>query len=171
MNQIQSRNRLNLPVHRQTSQFGTVIPAQADKTLASAASAAEGKRMFGSREAKEVQRAIAEVDNQHAFEIAEHQVTQIADYRLRMVRLEGERNRTEIRDRHNQRSGELAALQAEKSSEAILEQVSSHNRMNQMISKSECFDEDKQLLLQLAKIVTQQGMERITGESMGSDDH
>ena len=125
--------------------------------------------MLTPRQARQVRAAVAEIERRHAMEIAEYQLDQATDHRIHMIQLEGQHERTEIRDQFNEVSGDLARRQAELTSSAILAQVESNSRVSDSIMASQCTDEDKSELMTLAHELAMQQMQRIALEGQRSE--
>lgn len=165
MSKQDSNNRLTL--RSAQTNATSPIPDQADKAIDRVIRNQNNSLIFSTSQMREVKTAIDEIDHQHALNLAENQVTQAANHRLHMIKLAGERHRTKIRDQHIQRSSDLASQQAAKSGEAIVSQVHSHSRMDNVIQSSGCSEEDKAQLKALADMIVKQGMEKTSMESQG----
>ena len=155
-----AKTRLIIPGQSNMRSSEMMGSTYAGEAIAKATSERNSKQLLGAAQARQVKAAVAELDQQHALTIAKHQVEQAAAFRIRSVKLEGERLRAEIRDKHNAISGDLADEQSRKSSEAIITRVQSNNRIVQIIERSNCTPADQQQLKELAKLIARNGFER-----------
>ncbi|MFK8114930.1 MAG: hypothetical protein AB8B91_22195 [Rubripirellula sp.] len=160
-------SRLQLPSQRSQSQQPSAAPVPAHRSAEAAIDHSIARQedrgalaaLFTDAKTRQLQADCAEIEEQQAVDLAMSRVDAAADLRLAQLHREAERRRTDLRDRHNVRSGELGLQQVRVTSEAMIGQINLQRELSQQINDSSCSEEDKAMLTELSKIWAQQRMD------------
>ena len=162
-----NKTRLTIPGLSKTSSSEAIGSTYAGEAITKAASSRSSKQLLGATMARQVNAVFEELDQQAALSIAKHQIQQAAELQIRLVKQEGDQERTEIRHKYSAISGNLADEQSRKSSAAVISCVQSNNRIVEMIERSSCTQADQQQLKELAKLIARNGFKRTSEKSCG----